>query len=290
MSSTASAIIVATESGEAATNAAGTTTNTTTTTAKAKKSRANKLANKQAAAAAAAAARTEEPPNVTEHPQNHHDDETTTSTTDVNAVSVDLQTRLQISKCSSIHKHEEDTSKTATTPTLAGEATAEGTLALPNGHHSSDSIASAESPATITTRDATETATEPSSSADADQQQQSATETAAAPVASLTHDSITYVVYENELQMPDIMHLIQKDLSEPYSIYTYRYFIHNWPKLCFLAMHETRCVGAIVCKLDIHRQTIKRGYIAMLAVDQTYRKLKIGTNLVQNAIRVSCDR
>lgn len=45
---------------------------------------------------------------------------------------------------------------------------------------------------------------------------------------------VTYVVYESEKQMPDIMRLITKDLSEPYSIYTYRYFIHNWPKLCFL--------------------------------------------------------
>lgn len=98
---------------------------------------------------------------------------------------------------------------------------------------------------------------------------------------------IVYKVYESELQMPDIMRLIQKDLSEPYSIYTYRYFIHNWPKLCFLAMHGTTCVGAIVCKLDIHRQQSKRGYIAMLAVDKDYRKLKIGTNLVAKAIQVS---
>lgn len=45
---------------------------------------------------------------------------------------------------------------------------------------------------------------------------------------------IKYVQYESELQMPMIMKIIQKDLSEPYSIYTYRYFIHNWPKLCFL--------------------------------------------------------
>lgn len=45
---------------------------------------------------------------------------------------------------------------------------------------------------------------------------------------------IDFVPYESELQMPMIMKIIQKDLSEPYSIYTYRYFIHNWPKLCFL--------------------------------------------------------
>lgn len=48
------------------------------------------------------------------------------------------------------------------------------------------------------------------------------------------HGSIRYVRYESELQMPWIMRLITKDLSEPYSIYTYRYFIHNWPQLCFL--------------------------------------------------------
>lgn len=47
-------------------------------------------------------------------------------------------------------------------------------------------------------------------------------------------DGVKYVCYKNEQQMIDIMRLIQKDLSEPYSIYTYRYFIHNWPKLCFL--------------------------------------------------------
>ena len=45
---------------------------------------------------------------------------------------------------------------------------------------------------------------------------------------------IEYVAYESELQMPAIMALITKDLSEPYSIYTYRYFIHSWPQLCFL--------------------------------------------------------
>uniref|UniRef100_A0A1B6DB49 N-terminal methionine N(alpha)-acetyltransferase NatC n=1 Tax=Clastoptera arizonana TaxID=38151 RepID=A0A1B6DB49_9HEMI len=96
---------------------------------------------------------------------------------------------------------------------------------------------------------------------------------------------IEYVSYKSELQMPDIMRLIQKDLSEPYSIYTYRYFIHNWPKLCFLAMDGTKCVGAIVCKLDMHRKVVKRGYIAMLAVDEKYRKRKIGSNLVLKAIR-----
>ncbi|KAL4237624.1 N-alpha-acetyltransferase 30 [Mactra antiquata] len=98
-------------------------------------------------------------------------------------------------------------------------------------------------------------------------------------------NGIDYVVYESELQMPDIMRLITKDLSEPYSIYTYRYFIHNWPKLCFLAMDAEKCVGAIVCKLDLHKKMVRRGYIAMLAVDSEYRRKQIGSHLVLKAIK-----
>ena len=52
--------------------------------------------------------------------------------------------------------------------------------------------------------------------------------------ANISQSDVTYIVYESELNMPDIIRLIQKDLSEPYSIYTYRYFIHNWPHLCFM--------------------------------------------------------
>ncbi|KAL5274512.1 NAA30 family protein [Megaselia abdita] len=99
----------------------------------------------------------------------------------------------------------------------------------------------------------------------------------------VVNDEVSYTQYESELQMKDIMRLIQSELSEPYSIYTYRYFIYNWPKLCFLASFKNEYVGAIVCKLDMHINS-KRGYIAMLAVKKEYRKLKIGTTLVQKAI------
>ncbi|XP_067636313.1 uncharacterized protein Naa30A [Eurosta solidaginis] len=103
------------------------------------------------------------------------------------------------------------------------------------------------------------------------------------PALDLSNVHIEYKEYESELQMHDIMRLIQAELSEPYSIYTYRYFIYNWPKLCFLAEHGNEYVGAIVCKLDMH-MNVRRGYIAMLAVRKEYRKLKIGTTLVQKAI------
>jgi len=96
---------------------------------------------------------------------------------------------------------------------------------------------------------------------------------------------IEFVDYQNEEQLPDLTSLIAKDLSEPYSVYTYRYFLHNWPSLSFLAYYDTLCVGSIVCKLDQHRKNIWRGYIAMLVVHKDYRRYKIGSKLVQKAIR-----
>jgi peptide alpha-N-acetyltransferase len=40
--------------------------------------------------------------------------------------------------------------------------------------------------------------------------------------------------YQDENDLPIIMNLIDNELSEPYSIFTYRYFLINWPQLCFL--------------------------------------------------------
>eukprot|EP01117_Protostelium_nocturnum_P008785 TRINITY_DN3150_c0_g1_i1.p1 TRINITY_DN3150_c0_g1~~TRINITY_DN3150_c0_g1_i1.p1 ORF type:complete len:107 (+),score=6.64 TRINITY_DN3150_c0_g1_i1:70-390(+) len=43
-----------------------------------------------------------------------------------------------------------------------------------------------------------------------------------------------FITYHTEEQLPWIVSLIEKDLSEPYSVYTYRYFLNSWPHLCFL--------------------------------------------------------
>lgn len=61
--------------------------------------------------------------------------------------------------------------------------------------------------------------------------------------------------------------------------------------VCYLqAMDGSNCVGAIVCKLDIHRKVVKRGYIAMLAVDEKYRKRKIGKSsiTIMTLVSFSC--
>jgi hypothetical protein len=50
-------------------------------------------------------------------------------------------------------------------------------------------------------------------------------------------DGLRYVSYGNEKEspyLPAIRQLISKDLSEPYSIYVYRYFLYQWGDLCFM--------------------------------------------------------
>ena len=41
-------------------------------------------------------------------------------------------------------------------------------------------------------------------------------------------DAIVYRPYNNESQLENIMGLVQTELSEPYVIYTYRYFLNEW--------------------------------------------------------------
>ncbi|KAK3825688.1 MAG: putative acetyltransferase C complex catalytic subunit Mak3, partial [Benniella sp.] len=110
--------------------------------------------------------------------------------------------------------------------------------------------------------------------------------------AGETLPPIEYIGYESEHQLPEMISLIENDLSEPYSIYTYRYFLHQWPKLSFLAMdkEKDKCIGVIVCRLDTHGNAkINRGYIAMLAVSKDYRKRKIGSTLALMAIQAMKD-
>lgn len=120
------------------------------------------------------------------------------------------------------------------------------------------------------------------------------------PIRCNQHAVVMPFVNE-EVDMDDIQRVIGAELSEPYSIYTYRYFIANWPDLCLLVgvglgpgtvqardKRTLELVGAIVCKVDTdpNRTSLvyMRGYIAMLAVTPSCRGKGIGTLLVQTVI------
>ncbi|KAJ2497275.1 n-terminal acetyltransferase c complex catalytic subunit mak3 [Coemansia sp. RSA 1972] len=109
---------------------------------------------------------------------------------------------------------------------------------------------------------------------------------------------IVFRTYQTESDLDPAMKLIDQDLSEPYSIYTYRFFVQQWPELCILAYDEDtqECIGVIICKLHPHRRgcmdthfdsdkmQLNRGYIGMIAVDKSYRNHGIGRSLVVRAL------
>eukprot|EP00056_Hartaetosiga_gracilis_P021821 m.26639 g.26639 ORF g.26639 m.26639 type:complete len:199 (-) comp9282_c0_seq1:98-694(-) len=90
--------------------------------------------------------------------------------------------------------------------------------------------------------------------------------------------------YKDENDLPRMAELIARDLSEPYSVYTYRYFLHTWPQLSHVAVVDGEIVGTIICRLSKHKRGAMRGYIAMIAVDEKQRRKGIGTALVEASI------
>lgn len=104
----------------------------------------------------------------------------------------------------------------------------------------------------------------------------------------------TMIVYKpldlrNLLHFEHLKRLIDADLSEPYSIYVYRYFLNRWPELTYLAFDDESGtpdtpIGCVICKSELHRGSRMRGYIGMLAVETAYRGLGIAKTLVKNVI------
>jgi peptide alpha-N-acetyltransferase len=112
-------------------------------------------------------------------------------------------------------------------------------------------------------------------------------------------NDIIYVDYTDESMLQEIQVLVAKDLSEPYSIFTYRYFLHNWPNLCVCAYAKTEdkkergeMIATIICKADNERDGM-RGYMAMLAVSKSHRKRGIGLKLakvgIERMITMGCE-
>ena len=73
---------------------------------------------------------------------------------------------------------------------------------------------------------------EPASAAASKPSSQDATPTD--PLTGLRY--VQYEVQKESTYLSPIRAIISKDLSEPYSIYVYRYFLNQWPQLCFMVL------------------------------------------------------
>jgi peptide alpha-N-acetyltransferase len=126
---------------------------------------------------------------------------------------------------------------------------------------------------------------------------------AAATAATVTTATITaartdgdepelvYSIFSAVAELDAIRALIDQELSEPYSVYTYRHFVYNWPQLCIMCREKPTgaLVGIIICKAEAHKSGKKRGYIAMLVVDKPSRKRGIGAELVSRALHTMAE-
>lgn len=83
--------------------------------------------------------------------------------------------------------------------------------------------------------------------------------------------------------------LVAVDLTEPYTIAIYLYFLKNWPELAIFAYDDedpNNIVGVIVGSLRCHQDRKARGYVAMLAVQEQWRGQGIAKKLISKQVEV----
>lgn len=81
------------------------------------------------------------------------------------------------------------------------------------------------------------------------------------PSNTSTLEGLQYVCYGTNKEspyLPAIRQLISKDLSEPYSVYVYRYFLYQWGELCFM-----------VCLTLLERHTHSLNHFRLLTTETT---------------------
>ncbi|KAL4503142.1 hypothetical protein ABPG72_014371 [Tetrahymena utriculariae] len=98
---------------------------------------------------------------------------------------------------------------------------------------------------------------------------------------NLDPSKVVYETYKNEEQIGIMMKMIESELSEPYSIFTYRYFLNGWRELSYLAFYEGEMIGVVIGNLTKHKSQRLRGYVGMIVVKKQFRRLKLGRKLAQ---------
>ena len=105
-----------------------------------------------------------------------------------------------------------------------------------------------------------------------------------------------FKTYPGNHQRQRIIELMTKYLSEPYPVYTYMYFLDLFPDCTILCYdknkkdekNELYVCGAIVGNVNKKPNKIQ-GYIAMLAVEEEYRKKGLGKKMVELLIDIFKD-
>lgn len=91
---------------------------------------------------------------------------------------------------------------------------------------------------------------------------------------------------KNQDEFEKITKLISENLSEPYSIYVYWYFLNQWSQYCYVVKlnNSQELIGVIISKVERFMVSKNRGYIGMIVIDHRHRNKSIASNLVKITI------
>ncbi|KAL0215506.1 hypothetical protein P9112_007690 [Eukaryota sp. TZLM1-RC] len=88
--------------------------------------------------------------------------------------------------------------------------------------------------------------------------------------------------YQDEDDLTDIMLFLDNLLSEPYSRWTYRYFVSEYPQYCFIIRNsQSLLIGCIIGRIDHTLHGEPTGYIGMVATHPDHRGKGYGKQLVE---------
>ena len=93
--------------------------------------------------------------------------------------------------------------------------------------------------------------------------------------------------YRDENDLKILKRMIDEELVEPYSVFTFRMFVTPWPQLCQFCYVDGKPIGVVVCKVDDHKSGRRRGYLGMIVVEKQYRKLGIGALALLSMLHAS---
>jgi peptide alpha-N-acetyltransferase len=94
---------------------------------------------------------------------------------------------------------------------------------------------------------------------------------------------IRLVSFSTPSELQWITETLRQTLAEPYSVFTYYYFVKNWPELTVMAYLGEDIIGCIIGNIDASNP--RKAYIAMLVVLPAYRRLRIGMHLFNEFVR-----
>jgi peptide alpha-N-acetyltransferase len=116
--------------------------------------------------------------------------------------------------------------------------------------------------------------------------QQTSLPSSLAPLPDSTFKpNIVISQYTGEHELKALTDLIDAELSEPYSVFTYRNFVAEHPELCYIVYDNGVCIGGAMSKVDINKNGRKRGYIGMLVVNSNYRGQRLGSQLIRLTLK-----